>query len=179
MTRRRKLLFTLVVQVVLLGLAEAGVRIHTLVSGGVPPTADRSLEREWMWARRHLEAGSAVLPGEHVFDPQLGWRNAPDLDTALVRTNAAGMRNTNDFEPGRGSRPRIAFLGDSYTFGPFVTNEASFVGRVGAALPDHDVLNFGVNGYGTDQAQLTYELHARTYRPDVVVMGYFVRDYRS
>ena len=39
------------------------------------------------------------------------------------------------------------------------------------------MLNFAVSGYGTDQALLAYELRGADLAADVVVMGFYVRDY--
>jgi lysophospholipase L1-like esterase len=164
---------------VVLLAAEGITRAVYALAGDVPPTRDASLAEEWRWVQRHLEADAAVLPGLGVYDPRLGWRMLPNQRAESLRTNAAGMRATRDFplEPEPGRR-RLMLIGDSYTFGAGVRDEETFA-RVleDVHLSGWDVLNLAVSGYGTDQQLLSFEYEGRRYRPDVVALGFFVRDY--
>ena len=168
----------LLASLAVLALLEVGLRAAAALRDRVPPTPDESLEDEWKWARRHLEVGHPTLPSHFVFDPLLGWRNEPDLRTESFSTNSAGMRGSREFPLERTpGRRRLVVVGDSYTFGQGVRDPETFVEVLGERLPDWELLNLAVPGYGTDQQVLTFEIHGRAYRPDVVLLGFFVRDY--
>lgn len=69
-------------------------------------------------------------------------------------------------------RHRIALVGDSFTFGLEVRYEETWGHQLEAALGgDYQVLNFGVDGYGVDQAYLRYRRDATKWRPEIVVLG--------
>lgn len=179
MTGRRNLLFAVSTWGIVLLAAEGITRAVYAMADDVPPTRDASLAEEWRWAKRHLRAGRVVLPGVGVYDPHLGWRTPPNMRADSLRTNAVGMRATREFPLERApGRRRLLFVGDSYTFGAGVRDEETFA-RVleDAHLPGWDVLNLAVSGYGTDQQVLSFEYEGRHYRPDVVALGFFVRDY--
>ena len=65
-----------------------------------------------------------------------------------MTTDSMGFRDqaVRDVAP-HGSRPRLLFIGDSFTEGSGVAYEDSFVGRVARALPGTEVLNAGVASY--------------------------------
>jgi lysophospholipase L1-like esterase len=164
---------------VVVALLTEGITRAAYALREVPPTRDESLAEEWRWVKRHLETGRETLPGSAVYDPRLGWRTSPEQRTGNVDTNSAGMRADREFPLERqpGLR-RLLLLGDSYTFGVGVPDEQTF-GRLlqDAYLPDWEILNLAVSGYGTDQQLLSFEYEGRRYRPDVVALGFFVRDY--
>ena len=123
----------------------------------------------------HLEHGTGFL----AYDPDLGWVPRPGArnQDGLQRVDAGGIRT--DGETTVAPRPgvlRIAVFGDSFTFG----DEVALVDTWGAALErglaargvPAEVLNFGVNAYGTDQAYLRWQRSGRRYQPAVVVLGF-------
>ncbi len=173
------LLTVLVSLALALLLAEAVFRVQYAWQGKTPPHWDRSTSREWRWADRHLREGAAVLPGEAVYDPIVGWRTVPNMNLNGVRTNSAGMRSPHEFsEEWTRGRRRLLLVGDSYTFGSFVEDEISYHQVLGRDhLPDWEILNLGVAGYGPDQALLLYEQVGRRYRPDVAVFGFYDRGF--
>lgn len=179
MTRRRKFLFAVIVWIVLLLLGEGGVRLAFWALDVLPPVADSSLENEWKWATHHLALGKATLESELVHDEITGWKNRPGVRTEQVTINSAGMRGPAEFTRGPAAgRKRVVFVGDSYTFGVGVADEETFCHVLARDhLPDWDVINLAVPGTGTDQQVLTLEHTGRLYHPDVVVLGYYVRDY--
>jgi hypothetical protein len=77
--------------------------------------------------------------------------------------------------------PRIAIVGDSYTFGLEVPFESTWGNKLEKQLPGRaQVLNFGVDGYGVDQAYLRYHRDVRPWHPDVVIFGFINHDlYRT
>jgi hypothetical protein len=42
--------------------------------------------------------------------------------------------------------------------------------------PDLEVMNFGVGGYGTDQAWLRYQQKGKRFKPDIVLIGFMVEN---
>jgi hypothetical protein len=124
--------------------------------------------------------GSFLVP-----DDVLGWVIGPNRRSAdgLSFSSLEGIRSPRPgvaFADGR-ARHRIAIVGDSFTFGLEVPYEDSWGHRLEGALgPDVQVLNFGVDGYGIDQAYLRYDRDIRPWRPDVVIFGLINHDfYRS
>lgn len=168
--RREWLLASATVLISLL-LLEGAARLYYLVRDSVPPMPDESLRNEWAWAKVHLREGKAVVPGVSDYDAQLGWRPAENLD-GWIRRKGWGLADGDLTVP---QRPRVVFVGDSFTYGLYVADDESFAVRLGADhLRDHEIVNLGVNGYGADQMLLLYETIGRRYRPSVVVMGLYV-----
>lgn len=134
----------------------------------------------------------------YVFDSELTYRLRPNLrnfESALTRfnTNAQGIRRDVDIEAKRPGQLRIAFYGDSTTFGNNVPcvlgpgdvvsdEDRCFVDRVEkslrAALPGRDVevLNFGVCGYNSRQGAGYMRRTIARYRPDIVLAAFFAND---
>jgi hypothetical protein len=144
----------------------------------------------WQWSdviaqneailRRAAANGSFLMP-----DERLGWVINPGRQTAdgLYFSSVEGLRSPR---PGvtfadRRPRHRVALVGDSFTFGLEVSYEQAWGARLEQALGgDVQVLNFGVDGYGIDQAYLRYIRDVRPWRPDVVIFGLITHDlYRS
>lgn len=118
-----------------------------------------------------------TIISELVYDPQLGWTNRPSVPDY----NAAGMRADRDYalDPPDGVL-RIALFGDSFTHGNEVTREQSWAAQLESLLNRRgikaEVLNFGVGGYGIDQAYLRWQLQGRQYQPDIVLLGFVAVD---
>jgi len=113
------------------------------------------------------------------FDPELGWSIRPGGVSAdgLYRANAAGFRaNRNyDLTPPPGVR-RVAVFGDSYVHCAGVANDQTWPDLLGSMDTGLEVLNFGVNGYGPDQAYLRYLKDGAKHRPHVVLIGIMVEN---
>ena len=74
-------------------------------------------------------------------------------------------------------RFRIALIGDSHAFSFEVPFEDSWGYHLQRLLGDGtQVLNFGVDGYGIDQAYLRYQRDVRPWKPKVVVIGFAGHD---
>ena len=68
-------------------------------------------------------------------------------------------------------------MGDSYTFCQDVNYEDSWGYHLERQFGGTaQVLNFGVPGYGIDQAYLRYLREVRTWRPDVVILAFISHD---
>jgi hypothetical protein len=76
-------------------------------------------------------------------------------------------------------RSRVAVVGDSFAFGLEVSYEDTWAHRLeGLLTPRTQVLNFGVDGYGVDQAYLRYRRDVIPWHPDVVIFGLISDDMR-
>jgi hypothetical protein len=103
-------------------------------------------------------------------DPLLGWPAPATRGHGEV--DASGSRVVPAF-PDPATKSCVAIFGDSFTWGDEVSPEDAY-GNVLARALGCRVANFGVGGYGTDQAVLRYE----QVKPvaNVVVLGFFPDD---
>jgi hypothetical protein len=108
------------------------------------------------------------------YDETFGWFPRESIDMPFagnrairVRQNALGFR---DVDHGPKTKPRIAFLGDSFVWGYDVEAEERFTEQIARRLPAWDVVNLGVSGYGTDQEYLVLRKFFDVYEPDVVFL---------
>ena len=120
-----------------------------------------------------------------VADDLLGWTVGPGRRSknGLYASSVEGIRSEDPGDSYAKDRPkrRIAVVGDSFSFGLEVPFEDSWAHRLEQALgPGTQVLNFGVDGYGVDQAYLRYMRDVRPWKPDLVIFGFINHDlYRS
>jgi hypothetical protein len=133
-------------------------------------------------AREFLERLEQGRFGHLAYDPDCGWSTVPGVENGSDGGfyDAAGIRTATPDEEYARERAqgtlRIALFGDSYTHGSEVPTERSW-GRVlerelGAQGVQAEVLNFGVGGYGMDQALQRWRSLGRTYAPDLVLFGF-------
>lgn len=152
-----------------LGAAELGLR--ALVPAETLPPA----WSEEFWRAHHARHGCAALHGDLEPDPRLGWRMRRSYRGPGVTHDARGFRRTGRGPPAPGA-PRIFLIGDSFTYGLGVEDEATFAAQLARRTGAH-VINAGVNAYGLDQALLMWEEEGRALHPDVVVLGYYTDDF--
>lgn len=110
-----------------------------------------------------------------VPEAELGWtigRNARRAD-GLAFANSIGIRSPREFSlakpPGT---VRIALFGDSFVHDDAVPFRESWAHYLEEDLPGVEVMNFGVSGYGIDQAFLRWKILGRRFMPDVVIIGF-------
>lgn len=175
--RRRLLLFfgsglfcLLLCEVVLAFLIDEG-RLFGIPLAPFGPTPH---ERQVVWAaeqRAELAAGRAVASG---FDRDLGWTKfsgAGDSDGDSVDEH--GARRVPREAP-RVAGPetlRIATFGDSFTWCSEVEDHETWQVELERLEPRALVQNFGVGGYGTDQALLRFRRKRDELDADVVCIG--------
>lgn len=142
------------------------------------------LPREWGYevTRNRALLTQAKTAGSYlVADELLGWTVGPSRrsEDGLSQSSVEGIRSPEVRMSFAARRPtkRIVLVGDSFTFALDVSYEDSWGHRLEQLLgPQVQVLNFGVPGYGVDQAYLRYSRDARPWHPDVVVLGVFPHD---
>ena len=161
--RRRLLLFGYVAMALLtLTVAEVSAyivgRTYLLVRVPFLLYASPTIERE-TW-QRYME----------VRDPHLGWPSR----VALLgeHYDRSGSRPVPAF-PAPGNEC-ISLYGDSYTYGAEVSNEEAW-GNVLARQAGCRVGNFGVGGYGTDQAVMRFEAN-KADSAAISILGLFPVD---
>jgi hypothetical protein len=113
-----------------------------------------------------------------LFDSELGWRPAPDLRkrgefwgrAAIAFTNSRGWRDDEAPFARRPGVRRIVAVGDSFTFGIGVDHGERYTELLERSLPRLEVINLGVNAYGTDQELRALEVEGLRYGPDLVLL---------
>ena len=101
---------------------------------------------------------------DYRFEYQIGDKKA----YFIIKTNSHGMRWRPVPLEGLPNRKRIAFVGDSFTFGESADKvENSFVGVFDRLIDNeaYEVLNFGVDGYGFDDMELQIREDIFPFRP--------------
>lgn len=135
---------------------------------------------------KHRDILSRLLDGESkyiVFDSTLGWTNRvngemqSDCSSRMMKTNSSGIRSDREYDmlPPVGVL-RIAAFGDSFTHCEDVGNTETWEANMESLMKGLEVLNFGVAGYGLDQAYLRYLKDGLKYKPDIVFIGFMTDD---
>ncbi len=116
-----------------------------------------------------------------VADPELGWTVGANRESAdgLYRSTVQGIRaaqvGQTVGEAVQGCR--VAFVGDSFTFGEEVRYEDAWVSLLEKRMEHRcQVLNFAVGGYGIDQMYLRYLRDVRPWKPTAVVLSFVNHD---
>ena len=113
----------------------------------------------------------------YQFDPLLGWSIKPNGRTTedghLYASNDIGVRALRHYD--KAAPPgvtRLAVFGPSFAHGSEVSNQDTWTYQMERSHPNLEVMNWGVDGYGTDQAFLRYKTQGAAYSPDVVIIVY-------
>ncbi len=112
------------------------------------------------------------------------YRLKPNLDIMVkvgskdvaIKTNSLGMRWREVCYDNPMGKMRIAFVGDSQTFGCWADSiEDSFVGIFDSLLDSNkfETLNFGVGGYGLSDEELQIEEQILPFKPNYIVLAFF------
>jgi hypothetical protein len=119
-----------------------------------------------------------------VYHPIRGWALQPGLrrleafdNSKTLNSNSWGLRGSSEhtYEKPLGSL-RILTFGDSFTFGQGVNDDETWSYILQTLLPESEVLNFGVHGYGHDQMLLYLQEEGIKYHPDIVILGFLSED---
>ncbi len=179
----RKLPGILLYAVTVLLLAEGATR--AVLSW--PPIFRRIARRDevsWRleWIRRHASGPPPSFPFD-VYHPTRGWaiqpglRDLPVFSGKTLSTNSAGMRGPLEYAEARSAGVRrMVLLGDSFTFGESVSDEETYARQLSLLMPNLEVLNLGVHGYGNDQMLLVLQEEGVHFHPDLVVLAFVHED---
>ena len=116
-----------------------------------------------------------------VYDQYLGWTIGPNRvsDDGMYISNSCGMRSIEEYANATPKgMTRIAAFGDSFTECAEVRNDEAWPYLLEQSDARLEVLNFGVRGYGTDQAWLRYRRDGKPFHPDVVLIGFMLENIR-
>jgi hypothetical protein len=105
---------------------------------------------------------------KQAFDPELGWDNRPLAQSKGVNTVGETWRKSFAEDGSRkddleATTLLIATYGDSFTECAEVDNDETWQHYLGQSLHG-DIKNFGVGGFGTDQAVLKFKRHVEEGR---------------
>ncbi len=176
----------LLVVVPVLIAAEVSVRILANETRTGPEFLKvRLLPRDWQVESRYyldmLASGRTRKLTIFAPDDLLGWSIAANSrsEDEMYFNSAEGIRSASSGVLLTGPRRanRIALVGDSYTYAQDVDFASSWGRRLEINLgSEYEVLNFGVPGFGVDQAYLRYQRDVRPLKPDIVVFGLISHD---
>ena len=178
--RRRRKWFAVAVGLGLLCATDAAV-CATLLRDGLfrgrplPPfgAITNPGQRDWL---ESLQPAGAADPdrGPGRFDADLGWSNLASYSTpnGSVTVDSIGARGPREYArtPPAGTL-RVTCFGDSFTWCDVVSDDDAWPRRVERLRSDTEMINFGVSGYGTDQALLRFRHQGRGLGADVVLIG--------
>lgn len=114
-----------------------------------------------------------------VEDAELGWSLAPDGRAGNATTNIQGARGgpisgyAAAVPPGKA---RILSFGDSFVHCDEVGDAETWQAQLEALRTDLEVVNFGVPGYGTDQAFLRWRRESKTLRSTISILAIWPED---
>jgi hypothetical protein len=123
----------------------------------------------------------------HEAHPLVGYRGKPgfvgrfrrlDFDVTIAHREN-GFRRHEYENKGPKVRHRVLVFGDSFTWGWGVGQGKVFTDRMNQLMPDHQVVNFGLNATGTVEQFTLYEAYGRELlRPgDTVVLLFNNNDF--
>ncbi|NTV23204.1 MAG: SGNH/GDSL hydrolase family protein [Nanoarchaeota archaeon] len=105
-----------------------------------------------------------------MYDNLLGWKVRPlsESSNGKYKANSLGLRGPEPL----GNKKVIAIFGDSFIHGDDVYYHESLAYYLQEMMPEYEVMNYGVPGYGFDQAYLRYLEIASKTNPDIVIVGF-------
>jgi HEAT repeat protein/lysophospholipase L1-like esterase len=159
-------------------MANVGLSLAVTALGlGALELAGRALEPErqqveradylWDW-EEHWEGDFYTLARSST-----GWPPGEEI-------NGDGLRDRHHSVAGAEGVPRLAFLGDSVTFGAGIEAEEAYPQVLQRLLDaegrEVEVFNVALWGWSTRQQRIAYRRLLRRYRPDRVVVGICLND---
>jgi GDSL-like Lipase/Acylhydrolase family len=172
--------------ILIFAAAEIVIRVSLVNTPTGPKFANTLLlPRSWEdFAAHHraILARASTWGSYFVYDSMLGWTvgRSRRSENNLYFSSLEGIRSPRVAMTFAGipARHRIAIVGDSFTFGLEVQYEGTWGHHLERMLgSEYQVLNFGVDGYGVDQAYLRYQRDVLPWRPDIVVLGMINDDF--
>jgi lysophospholipase L1-like esterase len=142
---------------------------------------------------RIVMPNSVKLRLMHQPDKKLGYRLVPQFEMdhqtrefrSHIKINSEGLRD-HEYPAVKDAKTfRILAIGDSFTLGLGVNSEESYPkvletmlngDSVNAGSKKYEVINAGVDGYGTDQEYLYLQELLQRYKPDMVIVGLYSND---
>lgn len=179
-TTRSRFVFWAMLGLFLCVLIEGGARLVEVASRYALVEAIRSRSAI---LREQSERIAIFLEGARTsreeLDADLGWRYRPGFASPTDHINHQGLRALREYGPVAAPHTlRVAAYGDSFVYGNEVSDSDAWCALLEGVSPGLEVLNYGVGGYGLDQAYLRYRREGRALGPEVVLIGFTPDDLR-
>jgi hypothetical protein len=176
-TNSRKLLILLIAVVIctLEGASYIGLWLMARVTGVRAPRISTVLADQTKRVNDYLEGRH----GRDEIDSLLGWHYRAGYARGGDVINAQQLRSLRVYS--QAPRPavlRTAVFGDSFVYGSEVDTKDAWPSIAEGTASDLEVLNYGVGGYGDDQAYLRFAREGLALSPSVVVLGFTPDDLR-
>ena len=136
-----------------------GAALATLIEGGAYLTAT-SLQKKGIFYVPHVTETWQAFQAR--FNPLLGWPS--ERTYGIGDYDRSGSRVVPAFPDPDRQPACVSLYGDSFTWGEEVDNEHAW-GNLLSKLLACRVANYGVGGYGTDQAYLRFHHNVRDHAP--------------
>ena len=171
-TLRLGLMVVVLVVAVLEAISALGIMVLGRIDEPVRRTATIYAEQS---ARIHQVIDSAQTAAL-VIDSVTGWTPRPGYRRAGHEINSLGLRSRHEYDSAAAGRLRVAAFGDSFVYGNEVDHPHEWAAVVESTYPGIDVMNYGVGGYGMDQALLRFRRSGMALRPRLVLIGFTTDD---
>jgi len=178
LTFRRKVLLASLTALVVVIIAEALSAVALSVAGSLLDEPVRRTPRIYAEQSRQIREMFFTGPPRGIgFDADLGWIYTAGWKDSTTVMNSAALRGPREYAPAPAhGTVRIAAFGDSFVYGNEVGWSDSWPAVMEQADPTLEVMNYGVGGYGVDQAFLRFQREGRALSPSVVIIGFTTDD---
>ena len=170
LTRRKKALFYAAYLFILAVLFVAGAEIILRIRGLKPWRNDAisiQVEPGGKFFTKHPTLGYSHIPGRFTVTLPSGYSfKVTHLPNTL---RIAGPIDGNKKPE---AKEGIWIFGCSFTHGWYVNDEETYPWLLQERLPEYDIVNFGVSGYGTIHSLLQFQKALHTNTPRLAVLGY-------
>lgn len=184
MNKKKRFILILIYIVFLFGLFEGLARLtysNPKISGRLWVNENLSWRRSWV--QRHQNTGKEIYYTFDTYDPLKGWLSKPNLrdmkvfKNKVLNTNSKGIRGKTEYSYSKDQdKIRILVIGDSYTFGEEVSDNETYSHYLQEMIPNSEVINLGIHGYGHDQMLIFLKEEGIKYRPDIIILGFIYPD---
>lgn len=170
LSRRKQFFFTLVVGVTvlfgLIGISEVVLRVVGIGPFRKPDAAIR-IEPGGTFFTKNDALGYTHIPGS--FDITI------EDSLSFHATNLPNtLRVTHPLEsyPSPPDKEEIWIFGCSFTYGWGIDDQDTYAWLLQEAMPEYEVVNFGVNGYGTLHSLIQFRQALATKKPKAAILVY-------
>ncbi|MEK6760731.1 MAG: SGNH/GDSL hydrolase family protein [Nanoarchaeota archaeon] len=108
-----------------------------------------------------------------------GCRYQPDTNKIISKIhNSNGLRMSKEISYEKGNKKRVLLLGDSFVYGFGLNDSETIAVKLQEDLGEnYEVINMGVDGYGTGQEILQFYEEGLKYDPDIVLLFFYPNDF--
>lgn len=168
----KKVVFRLITYLIFpIFLSTTTAEIVLRVAGYKPweiENADVAIEPKGNFFTKDDELGYKHLPGKFKVTLNGNYSfNATHLNNSLRITHPLNTYNSQS------TKPEIWIFGCSFTYGWSLNDEGTYPWLLQEKLPQYEIVNFGVNGYGTIHSYIQFEEALKQgNKPNIAVIAY-------